>query len=92
MHPPRKVPGIAQQPQSFQPDTRSAISSPLAQPPQQPPARESESDLAQEIYCRLAVDHIRSNQTSDLATLRDLAISANQAALAYFEVVTNAQA
>lgn len=91
MHSPRKVPGIAQQPQSFQPDTRSAISSPLAQPPQEP-ARESESDLAQEIYCRLAVDHIRSNQTSDLATLRDLAISAQQAALAYFEVVTNAQA
>jgi hypothetical protein len=61
------------------------------QPPQQPEQTpeqaiaETMSELALEIYARLASDHIRRfARPIDPQILRDLAQSAQQAALAYF--------
>lgn len=80
MTPPRQVPRIGRGPM-------------VMQQPQQPymqqfPMLESvddSNDLAMEIYARLAVDHIRTNQATDPETLRELARSAQTASLTYFE-------
>ena len=93
MQQPRMVPPIAQLRQQISRDNAKPIQSPLSfgQQPMQSPAieqaasiAESVQDLALEIYAQLAVKHISANQTASPQTLKDLAQSAQQAALAYF--------
>jgi len=88
----RQVPGIAQGPKGFTPASFVPMQSPLGQPPQQPqsPAAvdgnaEQMQDLAMEIYSQLAIDLIRSSQTTNLDLLRQMAKHSQVAALAYFE-------
>ena len=57
----RPVPSIARGPQQFSQRTQQPIASPMTPPPipaTAPISEDSEDDLAQEIYCRLAMQVI----------------------------------
>jgi hypothetical protein len=86
----RPVPGIANLNQGFSRKTSVPIPSPLGNPQQQflPTAIDDPADdLAQEIYARLAVQHLSLNLIGDPSpiTLQRLADHARAAARAYFE-------
>ena len=94
----RKVQSIGRGPQSFSRSAQSPIQSPMQpmglpvigqqQPIQQQSpdsAVEAMQDLAMEIYSQLAIDLIRSSQTTNLDLLRQMAKHSQVAALAYFE-------
>lgn len=91
----RKVPGIGRGPQQFSARAPVQVQSPLGMPaPQQqayPSYGEDQQDLAMEIYSRLAIDHIQTNQTPDAQILTELAIASKQAAAIYFQSSEGAQ-
>lgn len=87
MHPPRQVPGIAHQRQSFAPDTLGRIQSPLAGGQQQSPEvaiAQQVQELAITIYCELVAKR-HAGSPADPIALRLLAQDAQIAAKAYFE-------
>jgi hypothetical protein len=89
----RPVPGLARGSQQFSRDALPPIQSPMGMMPTQqtPPvaADDPADDLAQEIFARLAVNHLMHNPAApDSRILRDLAQSAQFAARAFFEEPT----
>jgi hypothetical protein len=64
-----------------------SIQSPMSQPQQLIGATDDVTeDLAQEIYCALALDHLREYQVPEPRVLQEFARRARVAAAAYFEV------
>ena len=89
MQKPRPVPGIGHLQQQFSRASLPPIQSPMQSP--QVPIHEQgddpQDDLAQEIFARLAVNHLMHNPIApDSRILREMAQNAQIAAAAYFDV------